>query len=82
MEDRIWEFLAETPSLGVTVVLVLVFLKALGKRDETIKEIAAEHNAAYRANAEVLKENSQVIGECSSVLKDCREEIRLRKRVS
>lgn len=82
MEDRVWEFLAETPSLGVAVVLVWFFLKALGKRDETIKEIAAEHTASYKANTEVLKENSQVIGECSSVLKDCREEIRLRKRIS
>ena len=82
MEEQFWKFLAETPSLFVAVVLVFIFLKALGKRDETIKEIAAENTAAYKANTEVLKENSQVIGECASVLKDCREEIRLRKRVS
>ncbi len=82
MEDHVWKFLAETPSLGVAVVLVWFFLKALAKRDETIKEIAAEHTESYRTNTEVLKENSRVIGECSSVLKDCREEMRLRKHVS
>lgn len=81
MEEHVWKFLAETPSLFVAVVLVFIFLKALDKRDETIKEIAAEHTTSYKANTEVLKENSQILGECASVLKDCRDEMRIRKRV-
>ena len=75
--DLMFEFVAELPGIGIALVILLVLMKALHRRDDTIKDICAEHNAAYTANQAVLTENSRVIGECTAVMKDCKDEIRV-----
>lgn len=91
MDDRILDFIAEAPGYGVAIILVWFFLRALkhllsehkttlAARDAVITSISEEHNAAFKANSEVLRENSIALGECSAILKDCREEIQRARR--
>lgn len=82
LEDKIWELVGAVPGLAVALVILFWLLKALNKRDDTIRQIAKEHHEAYVANQKVVEDNSRVIGECSAVMRDCREEIRDSRRRS
>lgn len=80
MEDRIWEFVAEAPGYGIAIILVWFFLKALGKRDETIKDIAETFAASSEVSSAGIVEESkamrETLGVNSEVLKQCTSELR------
>lgn len=80
MEDRIWEFVAEAPGYGIALFLVWFFLKALAKRDETIKEIAETFAEASMENAGETKALKEIIGANSEVIKQCTIELRRHER--
>ena len=60
----------KAPELGVILILVIVFLKALKGRDCTLKDIA-DRCHELRSDATVaMKENSRVVGQNSELLRE------------
>lgn len=62
MDALLDKIAAQAPALCVLVYLVIRFLGALEKRDETIKVIATEAKEAHAQSTEAIKENTKVIG--------------------
>ena len=68
MEDALKEAARQVPSLTVLVVLVLYFLRALDKRDETIKAIAETCHTSQASATAAINENTRVLGQVGEAL--------------
>ena len=62
MDEALKEAARQVPSLTVLVVLVIYFLRALDRRDSTIKAIADTCHAAQERGTAAVQENSRVLG--------------------
>ncbi len=68
MEEILKNALAQAPGLVVLVVLVIVFLKAMAKRDDFIKGLTDEHIAERRLQREVITLNTLAAGTNTAAL--------------
>jgi hypothetical protein len=68
MEEALKEAARQIPSLVVLVVLVLYFLRALDKRDDTIKAIADTCHTSQQAATAAINENTRVLGQVGEAL--------------
>lgn len=66
LEEVLVGFITESPTMGFVLILVVIFLKHLAKRDEVIEKIATENNA-------IVKENSLAMGGCIELMRDTRK---------
>lgn len=66
MEQAVLEILKASPIAGAMIFLVMIFLKALDKRDERFDTIT---KGVIESNTEALKENTGVISQCKFVQK-------------
>ena len=62
MDEALKEAARQIPSLVVLVVLVVYFLRALDKRDETIKAIAETCHTSQASATAAIKDNTRVLG--------------------
>jgi uncharacterized protein YoxC len=62
MDEVLTEAARQVPSLVVLVVLVIYFLRALDKRDQTIRAIAETCHAAQRDGVAAITQNTRVLG--------------------
>lgn len=60
--------LESAPSAAAMLVIVIAFLRYLGRRDDVLKEISAACHAVSDRSTEALVENARAAGECASVL--------------
>ena len=68
MDEALKEAARQVPSLTVLVVLVVYFLRALDRRDQTIRAIADSCHATQAKASEAISENSRVMGRvCEAV---------------
>ena len=68
MEEALKEAARQIPSLTVLVVLVIYFLRALDKRDETIKAIAETCHTSQQSATAASTENPRVLGKVGEAL--------------
>ncbi len=68
MDEALKEAARQVPSLTVLVVLVIYFLRALDRRDSTIKSIADACHATQAKASEATSENSRVMGRVCEAL--------------
>lgn len=68
MDEALKEAARQVPSLVVLVVLVIYFLRALDRRDSTIKAIAETSRAAQDRGTAALTETSRALGRVSEAL--------------
>ena len=68
MDEALKEAARQVPSLTVLVVLVIYFLRALDRRDSTIKAIADSCHATQAKASDAISENSRVMGMVGSAL--------------
>ena len=68
MDEALKEAARQVPSLAVLVVLVIYFLRALDRRDSTIKSIADSCHASQAAATAAVQENTRVLGRVGEVL--------------
>jgi hypothetical protein len=68
MNEVLSEAARQVPSLVVLVVLVIYFLRALDRRDATIKEIADACHAAQTRTNQVVLESNRVLGRVGEAL--------------
>ncbi len=59
MSDVLSEAARQAPALAVLVVLVIYFLRALDRRDQTIRAIAETCHAAQRDGIAAINENTR-----------------------
>jgi len=69
LEDFFTQLAAQAPSLGILVVVVIIFLRHLNKRDEMLNGISEKCHEVQRDAINTIKENSRVLGEISVVLR-------------
>ena len=58
MDDLLKTAISQAPSLVVLVIVVTVFLKYMGKRDELIKGLTDEHLAERKLQRDVIERNT------------------------
>ena len=75
MDETLKEAARQVPSLTVLVVLVIYFLRALDRRDSTIKSIADTCHASQQAATQAITENTRALGRVSEVLDVQRQSI-------
>jgi len=75
MDETLKEAARQVPSLAVLVVLVIYFLRALDRRDETIKAIAETCHANQQAATAAISENTRVLGRVGEALDAQRQSI-------
>ncbi len=68
-EDFFAQLATQVPSLGVLVVVVVIFLRHLNKRDELLGDISEKCHEVQRDAINTIKENSRVLGEMSVILR-------------
>lgn len=68
MDEVLKEAARQVPSLVVLVILVIYFLRALDKRDETIKAIAETCDHAQQSATAAITENTRVLGKVGEAL--------------
>ncbi len=68
MSDVLSEAARQAPALVVLVVLVIYFLRALDRRDQTIRAIAETCHAAQRDAVHAITENTRVLGKVGEAL--------------
>ena len=68
MDEALKEAARQVPSLTVLVVLVTFFLRALDRRDATIKSIADSCHAAQAQTNQVIQESISVMGRVGEAL--------------
>jgi hypothetical protein len=66
MEQAVLEILKASPIAGAMLILVIVFLRALDKRDERFDSIT---KGVIESNTDALKENTGVISQCKFIQK-------------
>lgn len=64
METAFYEIVRASPVAGALIVLVIIFLKALDKRDARFDEITRD---IINRNTTALEENTKVISTCRFV---------------
>lgn len=62
--------LEKAPELGVILIIVIAFLKALKSRDCTLKDIADRCHELRSDATEAMRENSKIIGENTGMLRE------------
>lgn len=62
MEDAIERLAASAPDLLALVIIVVLFLKYMVKRDELIKGLTDEHLAERKLQRDVIERNSIAAG--------------------
>ncbi len=75
MDEALKEAARQIPSLVVLVVLVVYFLRALDKRDDTIKAIAETCHTSQQATTQAINENTRVLGRVGEALDAQRQSI-------
>lgn len=75
MDEALREAARQVPSLTVLVVLVIYFLRALDRRDSTIKAIADTCHAAQERGTQAITDNTRALGRVSEVLDVQRQSI-------
>lgn len=75
MEELLGEMVAGSPSLVGVIIVAWMFLRALAKRDDTIKDIAEMFSNTTRENVEEAKSLKEVIGANSEIIKQCTDEL-------
>ena len=68
MSEVLSEAARQVPSLVVLVVLVIYFLRALDRRDSTIKSIAETCHASQQSATTAITENTRVLGKVGEAL--------------
>jgi len=68
MEQMLTEAVRQVPSLVVLVLLVVQFLRALDRRDETIRAIAKNAHASQASAIAAINENTRVLGKVGEAL--------------
>lgn len=68
MDEALKEAARQVPSLTVLVVLVVQFLRALDRRDSTIKSIADSCHASQASATAAITENTRVLGKVGEAL--------------
>jgi hypothetical protein len=58
METMLQKILADAPQMGVLLVVVWMFLRAMEKRDSFIKQLHDEHIEARRAQQTAIADNT------------------------
>lgn len=64
METAILEILKNSPIAAAMIALVIIFLKALDKRDERFDSITTK---VIESNSTALKENTEIIAGCKFI---------------
>ena len=75
MDAVLTEAARHVPSLVVLVVLVVQFLRALDRCDETIRAIADTCYAAQEQASQAIQDNTRVLGRVGEVLDAHRQQI-------
>lgn len=68
MDEILTEAARQVPSLVVLVVLVIYFLRALDRRDQTIRAIADSCHASQASSVAAINENTRVLGKVGEAL--------------
>jgi len=68
VDEVLKEAARQVPSLTVLVVLVIYFLRALDRRDSTIKSIAETCHASQQSATAAITENTRVLGKVGEAL--------------
>ena len=68
MDEALKEAARQVPSLAVLVILVIYFLRALDRRDSTIKSIADSCHASQASATAAINENTRVLGKVGEAL--------------
>lgn len=73
------QVIREVPGLGVMLVMVLMFLKHLAKRDEISKQVSEQYqqvhqetSTAIKSNVEALQKHNEVIHDLAKAIDRCR----------
>lgn len=75
MDEALKEAARQVPSLTVLVVLVIYFLRALDRRDSTIKSIAETCHASQQQATAAINENTRVLGRVGEALDAHRQQV-------
>jgi hypothetical protein len=68
MDEVLTEAARQVPSLVVLVVLVIYFLRALDRRDQTIRAIAETCHQSQAGATAAINENTRVLGKVGEAL--------------
>ncbi len=68
MDAVISSLIQSSPAAAASLIIVIVFLRYLAKRDEMLKEISAACHAVSDRSTDALVENAKLTGECASAL--------------
>lgn len=63
------EFIKAAPHLAAIIVVVVLFLKALDRRDSFIQTLNTQNNEARERMAKVMEENIKVTAEQTEVMR-------------
>jgi hypothetical protein len=69
MEDMLKEMVKASPALAAIIIIVVLFLRALDKRDTFIQNLNTQNDAARERMAKVLEENIRVTAEQTEVMR-------------
>ncbi len=75
MDEALKEAARQAPALVVLVILVVYFLRALDRRDSTIKSIADSCHASQAAATAAVQENTRALGRVGEALDAQRQSI-------
>lgn len=75
MDEALEEAAGRCPSLAVLIVLVVCFLRALDRRDQTIKSIAETCHASQQQATAAINENTRVHGRAGEALDAHRQQV-------
>ena len=75
MEAMLTEAVRQVPSLVVLVLLVVQFLRALDRRDQTIRAIADSCHVTQAKATEAISENNKALGRIGEALDAHRQQI-------
>jgi hypothetical protein len=68
MDEALPEAARQVPLLAVLVVLVIYFLRAFDRRDQTIRDIADTCHASQARTNQVLQETTRTLGQVGEAL--------------
>lgn len=76
MEELLLKLVGSSPALVAFIIVTVLFLRALGKRDDTIKDIAKDFANASRLQTEESKKLRETLGANSEIIKQCQTALR------
>lgn len=68
--DFLYQILREVPGLAVNLIIVVAFLKNLGRRDELARTVSEECHDVQRETASMMKENIDTLRKHTDSIKD------------